>query len=76
MIVSYLTFQNQTTKAWKLIFIITGSLLICTGIIYVIFADSTQQSWSNGKIKKSKNSIKDQSEEMKNLSCNERNLKS
>lgn len=79
MIVSYLTFQNQTIESWKIVFIITGSLLISSGIIYIIFADSSQQSWSNGKIKKSQKRTNENGEEMDVLNkthnnCNERNF--
>lgn len=67
MIVSFLTFQNQTTESWKIVFIITGTLLISCGIIYVIFADSSQQEWSKGKIKKSKKVMTEEIEEMEAL---------
>jgi hypothetical protein len=68
MVVSYLTYQNQTTESWKIVFIITGTLLICGGIIYIIFADSSEQAWSNGKIRNShKKRENELSEEMKEL---------
>lgn len=75
---SYLTYQNQTIESWKIVFIITGSLLISSGIIYVIFADSSQQAWSNGKIKKNQKRVNENGEEMdvlnKTFTCNEENF--
>lgn len=69
MIVSFLTYQNQTTESWKIVFIITGTLLISCGVIYVIFADSSQQEWSKGKIKK-QSKVTEEVEEMKTLNNN------
>lgn len=50
LLVSYFTYQNQTIDSWKIVFIISALLLILTGMIYVIFADSSQQSWNNGVV--------------------------
>lgn len=71
IVVSYLTFENQTTESWKIVFIITGSLLILGGIIYLFFADSSQQPWNDY------NSIscKNQGEEMSVLKKNTLNQK-
>ena len=52
-IVSYLTFENQSVEQWKLVFIITAAMLIFCGTIFVLFSDSTLQSWN--KIKKEGN---------------------
>jgi hypothetical protein len=50
-------------------------LLICGGIIYIIFADSSEQAWSNGKIRNShKKRENELGEEMKEL--NNKNLSS
>jgi hypothetical protein len=47
IVVSYFTYQNQSTESWKIVFLISACLLIVSGIIYVIFADSNQRSWNN-----------------------------
>jgi hypothetical protein len=47
MVVSFFTYENQTTESWKIVFNISSGLLIGSGLIYVLFADSTQQHWNN-----------------------------
>lgn len=52
IIVSYLTYQNQTTESWKIVFLITAVTLIFCGIVYVLFADNEMQEWNSGKKRK------------------------
>lgn len=56
MVVSYFTYQNQTTESWKIVFIITSVLLIFSGAIYVVFANSNQRKWNQTENMKSGNS--------------------
>lgn len=56
IVVSYFTYQNQTTESWKIVFIITATLLILSGIIYILFASSTLQEFKNEKSKVSEKS--------------------
>lgn len=46
ILVSYLTFENQTVHQWQIVFLITGSILIVSGVLYVLFSDSTEQKWN------------------------------
>lgn len=53
IVVSYFTYQNQSTESWKIVFIITSIMLISSGLIYILFADSSQRRWNNeSEIKK------------------------
>jgi hypothetical protein len=54
IIVSYLTFENQTVESWKIVFLITSFILVISGTIYVIFSDSRRRDWNRGKIKTQK----------------------
>jgi MFS transporter, ACS family, solute carrier family 17 (sodium-dependent inorganic phosphate cotransporter), member 5 len=46
VIVSYLTFENQSVESWKTVFLISSAMLIITGIIYLFFSDSSRQKWN------------------------------
>lgn len=68
LVVSYFTYENQTTESWKIVFIITSLLLIGSGLIYVAFADSSQQEWNNQAVKEDYcDNENDESREMKSL---------
>ncbi|GLH13607.1 Putative inorganic phosphate cotransporter [Gryllus bimaculatus] len=47
LIVSLLTFQNQTTGQWLLVFVIVSILLIVPGLLYLVFASSELQPWNS-----------------------------
>ncbi|KAL1394645.1 hypothetical protein pipiens_011801 [Culex pipiens pipiens] len=47
IIVGILTLGNQTVKQWEYVFLITAGMLIVGGILYMLFADSTQQPWNS-----------------------------
>ncbi|EDW85863.1 uncharacterized protein Dwil_GK23292 [Drosophila willistoni] len=47
-IVGLLTQGNQTIEAWKHVFQLTAAMLIGSGILYVLFSDSTLQAWNSG----------------------------
>lgn len=47
IIVGMLTLGNQTSESWKYVFLITSGMLIGSGILYVLFSDSTLQSWNS-----------------------------
>ncbi|KAH8333412.1 hypothetical protein KR074_007908, partial [Drosophila pseudoananassae] len=47
-IVGQLTNDNQTMEAWKNVFLISSAMLTCSGIIYVLFSESTLQPWNSG----------------------------
>ncbi|KAI8123658.1 hypothetical protein FF38_12474 [Lucilia cuprina] len=51
-IVGILTLGNQTFESWKHVFLISATMLIGAGVLYVCFADSTLQDW-NGHSPKS-----------------------
>lgn len=46
VIVSYLTFENQSIDSWRMVFLISSAMLIASGVIYVIFSDSSRQEWN------------------------------
>lgn len=46
IIVSYLTFENQSVESWRMVFLICAASLIISGIIYNIFGDSSRQEWN------------------------------
>uniref|UniRef100_A0A1I8NQV3 Major facilitator superfamily (MFS) profile domain-containing protein n=1 Tax=Stomoxys calcitrans TaxID=35570 RepID=A0A1I8NQV3_STOCA len=46
-IVGVLTLGNQTFESWKHVFLICAAMLIGSGILYVLFADSTLQKWND-----------------------------
>jgi MFS family permease len=46
ILVSYLTYENQTVHQWKIVFLITGAILIVSGIFFVLFSDSSIQEWN------------------------------
>lgn len=46
IIVSYLTFENQSIESWRMVFLISAAMLIVSGVIYNFFADSTRQEWN------------------------------
>ncbi|EDV36790.1 uncharacterized protein Dana_GF11776 [Drosophila ananassae] len=47
-IVGQLTNDNQTIEAWKNVFLISSAMLTGSGIIYVLFSESTLQPWNSG----------------------------
>ncbi|XP_055629217.1 sialin [Toxorhynchites rutilus septentrionalis] len=47
IIVGLLTLGNQTVKQWEYVFLIAASMLIVSGILYTLFADSTLQAWNS-----------------------------
>ncbi|GLH13609.1 Uncharacterized protein GBIM_18143 [Gryllus bimaculatus] len=46
IIVGYLTFQNQTTTQWQMVFIISALMMIVPGILYLLLASSEVQPWN------------------------------
>lgn len=46
ILVSFLTYENQTVHQWKIVFLITGSILLISGMIYMIFSDANVQYWN------------------------------
>jgi MFS transporter, ACS family, solute carrier family 17 (sodium-dependent inorganic phosphate cotransporter), member 5 len=46
LIVSYLTFENQSIESWRMVFLITSAMLITSGVIYIFFSDSSRQEWN------------------------------
>lgn len=46
LIVSYLTFENQSVDSWQMVFMICSVMLITSGVIYVLFSDSSRQEWN------------------------------
>lgn len=46
IIVSYLTFENQSVDSWRIVFLICSAMLIVSGFIYVLFSDSSRQEWN------------------------------
>lgn len=49
VIVSYLTFENQTIESWRMVFLICSFMLIVSGLIFLFFSDSSRQSWNTQK---------------------------
>ncbi|XP_030560792.1 sialin [Drosophila novamexicana] len=47
-IVGILTQGNQTIEAWKNVFMLTAAMLIGSGLVYVLFSESTLQPWNSG----------------------------
>lgn len=45
----FFDFQQQTIEQWKYVFFISAGMLIGSGILYVLFSDSTEQHWNNIK---------------------------
>ncbi|KAM7355555.1 sialin-like [Cochliomyia hominivorax] len=46
-LVGILTLDNQTFEAWTNVFLICAAVLIVCGILYVVFADSSLQTWND-----------------------------
>lgn len=46
VIVSYLTFENQSIESWRTVFLICSGMLIVSGTIYLFFSDSSRQEWN------------------------------
>uniref|UniRef100_T1PJJ7 Major Facilitator Superfamily protein n=1 Tax=Musca domestica TaxID=7370 RepID=T1PJJ7_MUSDO len=46
-IVGVLTLGNQTFESWKHVFLICAAMLIGSGVLYVLFAESTLQKWND-----------------------------
>lgn len=47
IVVGFITFENQSIKAWQHIYEICAAMLIVLGIIYVIFNDASLQPWNS-----------------------------
>ncbi|XP_017069533.1 sialin [Drosophila eugracilis] len=47
-IVGQLTLNNQTIDAWKNVFLLSSVMLTGSGILYVLFSESTLQPWNGG----------------------------
>ncbi|KAH8418559.1 hypothetical protein KR222_001463, partial [Zaprionus bogoriensis] len=47
-IVGILTKDNETIEAWKNVFLLTAAMLIGSGVLYVLFSESTLQPWNGG----------------------------
>ncbi|KAK3919329.1 Vesicular glutamate transporter 2.2 [Frankliniella fusca] len=47
IIVSQLTFQNQTVEQWQKVFGMTAAQLIVCGVLYCLFAQSELQPWNS-----------------------------
>jgi hypothetical protein len=54
LVVSYLTYQNQTVQQWKKVFLITGSMLLISGTLFMLFADSEEQTWNKHELETDK----------------------
>ena len=66
VIVSYLTFENQSVDSWRIVFLISSMMLIISGLIYLVFADSSRQEWNRiGSKQKEDNETKDDQEMLK-----------
>ncbi|EDW32036.1 GL10654 [Drosophila persimilis] len=48
LIVGHLTQGNQTIEAWKKVFLLSSAMLTGSGILYVLFSESTLQPWNSG----------------------------
>lgn len=44
--------SQETFENWKHVFLICSGMLISTGILYVLFCESTEQPWNNPDHKK------------------------
>ena len=64
IIVSYLTYENQTIESWQMVFLICAFMLIVSGLIYVLFSDSSRQEWNKNEPKKKNFDAHDQDQEM------------
>ncbi|XP_033226264.1 sialin isoform X2 [Belonocnema kinseyi] len=62
-VVGLLTNNNQTIERWRLVFIISAILLILSGIIFILFGTSVEQSWNNYRSEERE----ENAEEMKKL---------
>lgn len=71
IIVSYLTFENQSVESWRIVFLICSAMLITSGFIYILFSDSSRQEWNKGPKKVSDTTNDDQ--EMLNCDKSVRN---
>lgn len=66
VIVSYLTFENQSVDSWRMVFLICSLMLITSGLIYLLFADSSRQEWNHiGPKKEEIEDTKDHQEMLK-----------
>ncbi|ETN57893.1 sodium-dependent phosphate transporter [Anopheles darlingi] len=41
---------NHTVEQWRIIFLITAATLIVCGLLYMAFADSSQQAWNSADV--------------------------
>lgn len=46
IVFGYITFENQSIKAWQLIFQISAVMLLGSGAIYICFNDTAVQKWN------------------------------
>lgn len=61
IIVSYLTFENQSVERWQYVFIICSAMLILSGLTFILFSDSSRQEWNQSMPKK--DNVKNNEEE-------------
>ncbi|CRK96190.1 CLUMA_CG009619, isoform A [Clunio marinus] len=55
IVVGYITFENQSVQAWQYIFLICAAKQLFCGTIFILFNDSSLQSWNNPKIETTQN---------------------
>lgn len=46
IIVSYLTFENQSVDSWSMVFLICAAMLFASGSVFILFSDSSRQEWN------------------------------
>jgi MFS transporter, ACS family, solute carrier family 17 (sodium-dependent inorganic phosphate cotransporter), member 5 len=67
VIVSYLTFENQSVESWKMVFLICCTMLFTSGLIYLFFSDSSRQEWNKIMPKNTKTNCDAETENHENL---------
>ncbi|XP_066993790.2 sialin isoform X2 [Anabrus simplex] len=50
IIVGKLTYQNQTSGQWQVVFLISAIMLFIAGILYLLFSSSDVQPWNSSSI--------------------------
>lgn len=48
IVISMTLFFQQTLEQWRKVFLITASMLISTGLLYLLFGNSELQEWNSG----------------------------
>lgn len=71
LIVSYLTFNNQTVDQWQKVFWIATAWLMGSAILYVVFGRSDLQSWNAPSVQGGKQTNEQLEAELKVLNSNE-----